>query len=70
MAHDVTFILPERPLGNSDIDVQVKRDGVMFGTLKISKGAVVWLPANGKFERLLTWDKLDQLAEQYGTAVR
>lgn len=70
MAHNVTFTLPERSLGNSDIEVRIKRDGVMFGTLKISKGALVWLPASGKYERKLTWERLDQLAEQFGVAVR
>ena len=70
MAHSVTFTLPERSLGNSDIEVRIKRDGVMFGTLKISKGAVVWLPASGKYGRSLTWDKLNELAEAHGSAVR
>lgn len=70
MAHDATFTLPERRLGNSDIEVRIKRDGVMFGTLKVSKGALVWLPANGKYGRLLSWDKLDELAEHHGRPVK
>ena len=70
MAHDVTFTLPERRLGNSDIEIRIKRDGVMFGTLKISKGALVWLPASGKFGRSLSWDKLDLLADRYGRPLK
>ena len=70
MAHTATFTLPERSLGNSDIEVRIRRDGVMFGTLKISKGALEWLPASGKYRRSLSWTRLDQLAEQYGRPVR
>jgi hypothetical protein len=70
VAHSVTFTLPERSLGNSDIEVRIKRDGAMFGTLRISKGALEWLPASGKYGRSLSWERLDQLAEQFGRPVR
>jgi hypothetical protein len=42
----------------------------MFGTLRISKGALEWLPASGKYGRSLSWERLDQLAEQFGRPVR
>ncbi len=41
MAHKVTFAVPERPLAKVDIEFNIRRNGTMFGTLKISQGGVV-----------------------------
>ncbi|MFC2000012.1 hypothetical protein ACFLXE_04560 [Chloroflexota bacterium] len=35
MAHKVTFTVPERPVGNRDIEFDIKKDGDMFGNLKL-----------------------------------
>ena len=40
MAHKVTFSVPERTLGREDVEFVVEKDGVRFGTLLVSKGAV------------------------------
>jgi hypothetical protein len=42
MAHDVMFKVPPRKLGKSDVIFVVKGDDGVLGTLKVSKGAVVW----------------------------
>ena len=42
--HDVTFTLPPRKLGRSDVTFQIARDGDTFGTLTVSNGSVVWFP--------------------------
>lgn len=66
MAHQVTFSVPERPVGRSDIEFDVRRDGVMLGTLKVSQGGIVWRPRDNVFGYLLTWHKFDQIAETHG----
>ena len=42
MAHDARFSVPERPLAHADIEFNVFQNGEKFGTLRVSKGAVVW----------------------------
>jgi hypothetical protein len=64
--HDVTFTLPWRPLGKEDVVYEIRQDGELFGTLKVSKGAVVWRPAHKKLAYRLSWDGFDHAATQHG----
>lgn len=59
MANHVTFSVPPRALGRSDIEFVVKRDGEKFGTLRISKGSLVWFPRNGVKGRKARWRQFD-----------
>jgi hypothetical protein len=63
MAHEVTFSVPPRILGKSDIEFVVKTDGDKFGTLRISKGALVWFPRNGVKGRKVSWPRFDAFME-------
>ena len=63
MAHDVTFSVPPRALGKTDIEFVVKRNGEKFGTLRISKGALVWFPRNGINGRKVSWRRFDKFME-------
>lgn len=56
--HTVKFTVPERELGNADIEFSVKRDGKQFGRLKVSKGAVEWVPANKSYGTKRNWTEL------------
>ncbi len=67
MAHDVRFRVPARPLGNADIEFVVDRDGERFGTLHISKGAVVWCPRDKTYGYRIGWRKLDELFREHGS---
>jgi len=67
MAHDVEFSIPNRPLGRADVDFQVWRDGGMLGSLKVSKGTLVWFPSNTSYGYRLGWAKFDQLIQQQAT---
>lgn len=67
MAHDVKFTIPERELGKADIEFAVKKNGGKFGTLKVSKGALVWTPANKQYGFKVSWTLLDELAQAQGT---
>ena len=62
--HDVTFELPRRSLGNQDAVFEVAQDGELLGTLKISKGAVVWRPAWGKRAYRVGWERFDRLMQE------
>lgn len=64
--HDVRFTIPERRLGNADIEFTVFSDGDRLGLLKLSKGAVVWRPANKKRGFVLGWDAFDRAMRERG----
>jgi hypothetical protein len=68
--HDVNFTLPERPLGKVDADFIVHIDGEPFGKLKVSHGAVVWIPKHGRNHRRLSWTALAGLFEEHGTMLK
>jgi len=70
MAHEVTFTVPERPLEKKDIEFDVKVDGEMLGTLKVSRGGVVWRPRNCTFGYYSTWEKLDETIARHHTSKR
>ncbi len=64
--HDVRFTIPERKLGNSDIEFAVYSDDERLGALKISKGAIVWCPANKKRGYVMGWDAFDRTMREQG----
>jgi hypothetical protein len=64
--HKVKFTVPERPVGNADIIFTVYADQEKFGELRLSKGNIVWYPANKVYGYTLTWTKLDDLAREHG----
>jgi hypothetical protein len=68
--HDVRFTLPERRLGNSDIEFTVYSDDERLGILKVSKGAVVWRSANKKLGHVLAWDAFDRMMRREGRRER
>ena len=62
--HDVTFELPPRELGRSDVKFQVKRDGKMLGTVTVSNGSVVWFPKGVSNGYKATWREFDTLMQK------
>jgi hypothetical protein len=64
--HLVRFTLPERTLGNSDVAFTVFTDGERLGKLKVSKGALVWSPANKKRGYELGWSAFDRMMQEQG----
>ena len=53
-------------LTKADIRFEVRRDGERFGTLFISRGAVVWKPRSGKKNYKFDWTRFDQVM-RWGT---
>jgi hypothetical protein len=66
MTHDIKFTIPERPLGRADIKLDVETDGAKLGTLKISKGAIVWIPRDHSYGLKFTWEDFAKLATIHG----
>ena len=66
--HKVTlFKVPKLELSSAGVEFRVKTDDNALGTLKISKGSVVWIPANNKkFYYELSWAKFASLMEKRG----
>lgn len=66
--HDVTFCVPNRPLGKTDIDFHVVADDTKMGMLRVSKGALVWYPKNSKNGRKISWAAFDAFMRARGRA--
>jgi hypothetical protein len=64
MAHEVTFTIPSRTLGRSDVEFHVYTDEEMLGTLKVSKGTLVWFPANTIYGYRIGWKRFDKLMQE------
>jgi len=67
MAHSVTFTLPERDLGKADVEFRVKHNGSVLGTLKVSKGTVVWVPKDHTYGYKIGWRDFGALMRQHAT---
>lgn len=68
--HDVRFTIPERTLGNADIEFAVYSDEERLGVLKVSKGALVWRPANKKLGYVVGWGAFDRIMRENGRRER
>lgn len=66
MAHEVKFSIPERELGRADIEFSVKRNATKLGTLKVSKGSVVWVPKDKTYGHTMGWDQFDEVMKAVG----
>lgn len=58
--HEVKFSLPERELGKSDVEFKIKKNGRRFGTLRISKGAIVWIRKDASYGNKISWSDFDE----------
>ena len=70
MAHNITFSLPERQLGKVDIVFRIRKDGALFGTLRVSKGGVDWFPWKKQLGYGIDWSQLDHLFQTQGETRR
>lgn len=61
--HDVKFSIPERELGKADIEFKIRKGGKLFGTLRVSKGSIVWLPKDTTYGRKIGWKKFDEIMQ-------
>ena len=62
--HNVTFELPARNLGRSDVKFKIKRNGETFGTMTISNGSVVWFPKGTSNGYKMGWKRFNELMQE------
>jgi|GEM_PF-1186104 len=68
--HTIDFDIPAQTLGNVDITCRAYSDGVLIGTLRISKGTVDWNPARKSVNvKRFSWERFAELLER-GTIPR
>jgi hypothetical protein len=66
MAHNVKFSIPERELGREDVEFKISYGGSKVGTLKISKGTLVWVPKDHTYGFKIGWKDFDVLMSEKG----
>jgi hypothetical protein len=64
VSHDVTFAT--RDLGRADVEFNVKKDDAKLGTLRVSKGALVWFPKDHTYGYKVSWTDLDKFMTEQG----
>lgn len=67
--HDVTVDMPPRPLKREDVSFQVRQDGKLLGTLKVSNGSIVWFSRGASYGCKMGWAKLDATMHEHATRV-
>ena len=58
--------IPRLLVGKSDIIFDIKKNGEMLGSLRISKGHLVWRPVNNQFGYWLNWSDFSSVAVENG----
>ncbi len=68
MSHEITFTLPEQPLGKVDAQFIIKKDGQTLGTLKVSRGTIDWTPKDHAHENpfQIGWATFDKIMREKG----
>lgn len=64
--HDLDIRIPAAQIINTDVTVDVKSGDERLGTLLISRGSIDWRPRNGRYVRRLSWERFNDLMEEYG----
>jgi hypothetical protein len=69
--HEVSLnITKPVPIGSVDIEIPVRRNGRAFGKVKISKGAIDWMPANkSKTAYYMEWGEFAKFMAEHGRQV-
>lgn len=61
--HTATITTSSLELTKADVKFRIFRDGEVFGTLYVSRGAIVWKPKSGKKNFKVDWTKFDTLMQ-------
>ena len=61
MAHRVTFQAPARELGKADVVFRVRNESGIIGTLKVSRGSLVWFPSDTTYGHRIGWTQFNKL---------
>jgi hypothetical protein len=66
MANEVKMKTGGVDVQNIDVEFDVKEDGGVVGTLKISKGTVEWRPKDFSYGFHLSWVKFSEIMQGHG----
>ena len=58
--------IPKLEVGYSDVIFHITQDKDKLGSLRVSKGALVWTPVNKVFSYWLDWDVFSEIATKKG----
>jgi hypothetical protein len=70
MAYEVKFDVPYRPLGKADIRIVVSTEKGVLGTLRVSKGALVWYPKKANYGHKIPWTPFAKVAQDFPQSER
>jgi len=54
------------PVGSVDIEFEVRKDNVLQGRVKISRGGIDWRKAHAQTSKSLNWDQFAALMAEQG----
>jgi hypothetical protein len=63
--HEIDFAVPTCKLGNTDISINIKKDGKKFGTITISRGNLEWYPKSSRKPHIVSWTVFDKIICEY-----
>ncbi|MFC2006817.1 hypothetical protein ACFLUQ_01460 [Chloroflexota bacterium] len=58
--------IPRLQIGNSDVVFHIEDAGDKLGSLRISKGNIVWTPVNKKMSYWLNWNDFGKIIAENG----
>jgi hypothetical protein len=58
--------IPRLEIGYSDVVFHVEGDGEKLGSLRISKGHIVWTPVNKQYSYWLNWNDFGDIITEKG----
>jgi hypothetical protein len=65
--HEISLEIPHGiRVVNTDIEVQVREDGKLLGRVRISRGSIDWVPANGRYVKYMRWSRFARLMADHG----
>ncbi|WP_078718162.1 hypothetical protein [Paucidesulfovibrio gracilis] len=63
MAHEVYLKVPKLDVQRADVEFEVSDDEGKIGTLRVSKGSVVWVPKGKHSGGRIRWRNFDVLMQ-------
>lgn len=58
--------IPQLEIGKSDVIFHIVRDDEKLGSLRVSKGNIVWTPANMQYSYWLNWNDFNKIVMDNG----
>ena len=63
--HKIQVSLPNVPIVNSDVIIEIFQDEEKLGKITISKGSLEWYPVYAKKPYNLEWSRFDRMIKEF-----